>query len=71
VTRTIVTPDQAGDLIGLAVSDLDAGGTFESTGELETLVVVLSGIADVEAAGRRFSRDPVMRSTRHRGCPCG
>ena len=54
MTRTIVTPEQAGDLIGLAVSDLDAGGTFESTGEFETLVVVLSGVADVEAAGERL-----------------
>ena len=54
MTRTIVTPEQAGDLISLAVSDLNAGGTFESTGELETVVVVLCGVADVEAAGERL-----------------
>jgi 5-deoxy-D-glucuronate isomerase len=54
MTRSIVTPEQAGDLIGLALADLDAGGVFESAGELETVVVVLSGVADVEAAGERL-----------------
>ena len=52
--RSIVTPEQAGDLIGLALADLDAGGVFESAGELETVVVILSGVADVEAAGERL-----------------
>ena len=52
MTRTVVTPEREGDLIGLALADLDAGQSFESTGELETVVVVLGGVVDVEADGK-------------------
>ena len=51
MTRTAVTPERPGDLIGLALSDLDAGQSFESTGDLETVVVLLGGVVDVEANG--------------------
>ena len=51
MTRTVVTPERPGDLIGLALSDLDAGQSFESPGDLETVVVVLGGVVDVEANG--------------------
>jgi 5-deoxy-glucuronate isomerase len=51
MTRTVVTPERPGDLIGLALSDLDAGQSFESTGDLETVVVLLGGVVDVEANG--------------------
>src|SRR5450759_4271779 len=49
--RTVVAPEREGDLIGLALADLDAGQSFESPGELETVVVVLGGVVDVEAGG--------------------
>jgi 5-deoxy-glucuronate isomerase len=49
--RTVVAPERKGDLIGLALADLDAGGLLELPGELETVVVVLSGVVDVEAGG--------------------
>jgi 5-deoxy-glucuronate isomerase len=51
MTRTVVTPERPGDLIGLALSDLDTGQSFESPGDLETAVVVLGGVVDVEANG--------------------
>ena len=51
MTRTVVTPERPGDLIGLALSDLDIGQSFESPGDLETVVVVLGGVVDVEANG--------------------
>jgi 5-deoxy-glucuronate isomerase len=51
MTRTVVTPERPGDLIGLALSDLDTGQSFESPGDLETVVVVLGGVVDVEANG--------------------
>lgn len=49
--RTLVVPEREGDLIGLALADLEAGGSFESPGKLETAVVVLNGVVDVEADG--------------------
>jgi 5-deoxy-D-glucuronate isomerase len=51
MTRTVVAPERDSDLIGLALADLDAGGSFESPGELDTAVVVLGGVVDVEADG--------------------
>jgi 5-deoxy-glucuronate isomerase len=51
MTRTVVAPERAGDLIGLALADLKPGQLFESTGDLETVVVVLGGVVDVEANG--------------------
>ena len=51
MTRTVVAPEREGDLIGLALTDLEAGQSFESSGELETVVVVLSGVVDVVANG--------------------
>jgi 5-deoxy-glucuronate isomerase len=51
MTRTVVTAERPGDLIGLALSDLDAGQSFESTSDLETVVVLLGGVVDVEANG--------------------
>ena len=51
MTRTVVSPEQAGDLIGLALADLKPGQSFESPGDLETVVVVLGGVVDVEANG--------------------
>jgi 5-deoxy-glucuronate isomerase len=49
--RPVVVPEREGDLIGLALADLEAGQLFESSGELETVVVVLAGVLDVEAGG--------------------
>jgi len=49
--RTVVAPERKGDLIGLALADLDAGQLLELPGELETVVVVLGGVVDVEAGG--------------------
>ena len=54
MTRVLVSPDREGDLIGLALTDLDTGRSFESRGELETLVVVLAGVVEVEADGARL-----------------
>jgi 5-deoxy-glucuronate isomerase len=51
MTRTVVAPEQEGDLIGLALAELGAGQSFESPGALETVVVVLSGVVEVEANG--------------------
>lgn len=50
--RTVVAPEREGDLIGLALVDLDTGQSFGSPGELETAVVILSGVVDVEEDGR-------------------
>ena len=51
MTRIVVAPEREGDLIGLALADLETGQAFESSGELETVVVVLGGVVDVEANG--------------------
>ncbi len=51
MTRTLVAPEREGDLIGLALADLEAGQSFESAGKLETAVVVLRGVVEVEADG--------------------
>ena len=51
MNRTVVAPEREGDLIGLVVADLAAGERFETAGDLETVVVVLSGVVDVEANG--------------------
>lgn len=51
MTRTVVAPERPGDLIGLAIADLEPGQSFESPGDLETVVVVLGGVVDVEANG--------------------
>jgi 5-deoxy-glucuronate isomerase len=51
MTRIVVAPEQAGDLIGLALTDLAAGQSYESPGALETVVVVLGGVVDVQANG--------------------
>ncbi len=50
--RTLVAPAKEGDLIGLALADLETGRSFESAGRLETAIVVLSGTVNVEADGR-------------------
>jgi 5-deoxy-glucuronate isomerase len=52
MTRIVVAPEREGDLIGLALADLETGQSFESPGDLETVVVVLSGVIDVEADGK-------------------
>jgi 5-deoxy-glucuronate isomerase len=52
MTRTVVAPEREGDLIGLDLTDLAAGQSFESPGELETVVVVLGGAVDVAANGQ-------------------
>jgi len=52
MTRTVVARERESDLIGLDLADLDTGQSFESPGELETTVVVLSGVVDVEADGK-------------------
>ena len=52
MTRAVVVPESESDLIGLALADLAAGQSFESPGNLETAVVVLSGVVDVEAGGK-------------------
>jgi 5-deoxy-glucuronate isomerase len=51
VIRSLVAPVRDGDLIGLTLADLQAGESFESSGKLETAIVVLSGVVDVEADG--------------------
>jgi 5-deoxy-glucuronate isomerase len=51
MTRTVIAPEREGDLIGLALADLEDGKLLELPGELETVVVVLCGVVDVEAAG--------------------
>ncbi len=51
MTRTVIAPEREGDLIGLALADLDAGQLLELPGELETVVVVFGGVVDVEAGG--------------------
>ena len=51
VIRTLITPEHEDDLIGLAVADLDAGESFEDGGKLETAIVVLGGVIEVEANG--------------------
>ena len=51
VIRTLVAPERHGDLIGLALADLDAGESLDAGGGLETAIVVLRGIVDVEANG--------------------
>ena len=50
--RNLVAPERDGDLIGLAVAELHPGDEFECGGQLDTAVVVLGGIVDVEAGGR-------------------
>jgi 5-deoxy-glucuronate isomerase len=50
--RTVVAPERAGDLIGLDLAQLAVGEVFESPCERETVVVVLSGVVDVEVDGR-------------------
>ncbi len=52
--RTVVSPESAADLIGLSLADLDTGASFESPGDLETAVVVLGGVVDVEANGEKL-----------------
>jgi 5-deoxy-glucuronate isomerase len=49
--RTVVVPEREGDLIGLALADLEADQSLELPGELETVVVILGGVVDVEAGG--------------------
>lgn len=52
MTRTAVAPEREGDLIGLELAELQAGQTFESPCERETVVVVLGGGVEVEVDGR-------------------
>ena len=56
MTRALVAPEREGDLIGLALADLDPGESFESSGTLDTVAVVLGGVVEVEADGE--SLDP-------------
>jgi 5-deoxy-glucuronate isomerase len=49
VIRTLVAPEREGDLIGLALAELEAGESLDASGELETAIVVLGGIVEVEA----------------------
>jgi 5-deoxy-glucuronate isomerase len=56
MNRVLVAPDGEGDLLGLALADVDAGRTFETSGELETAVVMLSGIVDAEADGEHLGQ---------------
>jgi 5-deoxy-glucuronate isomerase len=49
--RTVVAPEREGDLIGLALADLEVGQLLELPDALETVVVVLGGVVDVEAGG--------------------
>jgi 5-deoxy-glucuronate isomerase len=54
MTRTVIAPEREGDLIGLAMADLEPGELLELPGELETVVVILSGVVDVEAGGEQL-----------------
>src|ERR1035437_8097409 len=49
--RTVVAPEREGDLIGLALADLEGGQSLELPGDLESVVVILGGVVDVEAGG--------------------
>ena len=67
--RALVHPEREGDLIGLDMADLEAGESFESPGLLDTAVVVLRGVVDVEAGGVRLGlaggRSSVFASPGH------
>jgi 5-deoxy-glucuronate isomerase len=52
--RTLVGPEREGDLIGLALAELDAGESIAAGGQLEAAIVVLAGIVEVEANGERL-----------------
>jgi 5-deoxy-glucuronate isomerase len=54
MSRTVVAPERAGDLIGLTLVDLADGQSWESSGELETAAVVLGGTVDAEAGGKHL-----------------
>jgi 5-deoxy-glucuronate isomerase len=51
VIRTLVAPERDGDLIGLARAELQAGESLDAGGGLETAIVVLRGVVEVEANG--------------------
>lgn len=50
--RTVISPGKDTDLIQLDLADLAPGERFERTSDDEVLVVVLSGVVDVEVDGQ-------------------
>ena len=56
MTRTLVAPEREADLITLELEDLLPDHSFERQTHAETVVVVLSGTAEVEADGRHLGR---------------
>ncbi|HEX7106803.1 MAG TPA: 5-deoxy-glucuronate isomerase [Acidothermaceae bacterium] len=54
--RTVISPGKDTDLIELGLAELAVGESLEKTSDDETLVVVLSGVVDVECDGRSLGR---------------
>lgn len=50
--RTVISPGKDTDLIQLDLAELGTGESFEKTSDDEVLVVVLSGVVDVEVDGQ-------------------
>src|SRR5665213_3243485 len=53
---TLITPGKDTDLIGLEVADLDARESLRFVADSEVLVVILSGVLDVEVDAARLGR---------------
>src|SRR5205823_12536061 len=68
-TRSLLTPGEQTDLIGLEVAGIPAGDTLAATSDREVLAVLLSGVADVgvgdEALGRAGGRRGVFDGPGH------
>ena len=56
MTRILVAREREADLIGLELEELQPDQSFERRTDQETVVVVLSGMAEVEADGRHLGR---------------
>jgi len=61
-TRSLVTPGDQTDLIGLETADIPAGDFLEGQSDGELVAVVLSGVVDVAAGGERLGRAGGRRS---------
>lgn len=59
---TLVTPQEPGDLIGLELVELASGQAHETRSPEETVVVVLSGVVEVELDGSSLGRAGGRRS---------
>ncbi|HEY3925043.1 MAG TPA: 5-deoxy-glucuronate isomerase [Acidothermaceae bacterium] len=54
--RTLITPGKDTDLIKLEVADLEADESLQFVADGEALVVILSGVLDVEVDGAQLGR---------------